>query len=387
MSGGEIVATFIDEGGITDLLFEAGDLWADEGPGDVVVPLPEPVIVLPHVDWTWVLAGTPPFGVGRRELTKAYGRALIPRVDGAWSATFTLDGRSDEALEIQSLATDLIIYREGGKLFRGRISAENDNGDGTNHVTQFTAIDYRGVLTDSRFVGKDGRVFGGVDQGAIAWLLISENQALPGGNLGIIDGAGSVSGTLRDRTYDPGKPIGEAIDELYRVSGGGDWEIDANLALNRYYPRRGTSTGFTLDYKGTVAKFSRLLSSKDFGNSVMATGSQGLTPAVATDPGVSSDPRGLWQRSVGFPSVLEQTTLGTKAFWLLDQTSVLRPEIVVTLTPGRWHGPDELWIGDTAQLALRSGRLADTGDYRVVEMRLMPGDHGTETIQMGLVKT
>lgn len=385
------MTTFTDEGGVGLLLFEGGvDVWEDEGGGGFVPgPSFEPVEVLPRVDWTWVLSGAPPLGVGVRELTQAYGRALTLRVDAAWSATFTLDGRSEEAAVIEELATDLMIYREGRLFFRGRISVEHDQGNASKHVVQFTATDYRGFLGEHRFVGPVGRVFTGVDQGLVAWTLIQESQALPGGNLGISNGLGALSGTPHTRTYDPGKPVGEAIDELMRISpGGGEWEISGDLMLNRWYPRRGTATNVVLDYGGIVTEFDRLLSGRDFANSVMATASQGLLPATAALPGLALDPRGLWERQEGFTSVVEQATVGVKAGWLLDQASVLRPEISVTLAAGRWDGPDVLWLGDTCELALRSGRLTDAGAgrHRIVEIVLVPGDHGTEKVHMGLVR-
>ena len=334
--------------------------------------------------WTWVLGGSPPSGVERRELSQAYGRSLTMRVDAPFTAQFSLDGRSSEAAEIDALETDLHVYRDGIKLFRGRIGPESDDVNETSHSCQFTATDYRGMLA-YRIVDTAGAVFAAVDQGTIAWDLINASQALSGGNWGVTNGVGATSGTVRDRTYDPGKPLLDAISELFRVDNGGEWEISPSLALNRWYPIRGTVTNVVLDYGGKVAKVRRLLSPGDFANFDLVSGSSRLTPVSAVTAGIGTDPRGRWETSAGYPSVLEQATLTTKAAWLLDQTSTLRPEIGVVLTPGRWAGLSDVALGDTVALSVRSGRLADTGAYRVVEINCVPGEDGTETITMGLV--
>lgn len=334
--------------------------------------------------WTWVVGGTPPSGVERRELSQAYGRSLTMRVDAPFTAQFSLDGRSSQAAEIVALATDLHVYRNGVKYFRGRITTESDTVSESEHACQFTATCYRGML-DYREIGTAGASFAAVDQGTIAFNLIAASQALAGGNWGITDGVGATSGTVRDRTYDPGKPLGEAIAELFRVDNGGEWEISPTLALNRWYPKRGSVTSVVLDYGGKVARADRLLSPRDFANFVVVSGSQGLTPTSAVTAGIATDPRGRWEISLGLPSVLEQATLTTKATWLLAQSSTLRPEIVVTLTPGRWAGLTDIALGDTVALGLRSGRLSDTGAFRVVEINCAPDEDGGEQITMGLV--
>lgn len=333
--------------------------------------------------WTWVLGGIPPTGIEYRELTQATGRALTLRVDGPATAQFSLDGRGDEAAEIISLGTDLHVYRDGIKMFRGRIGPESDSINENEHRCQFTASDYRGML-DRRIIGATGRIFTAVDQGLIAWTLIADSQALPGGNWTITNGIGATSGVVRDRTYDPGKPVGEALGELGRVADGFEWDIDPTMSLRRWYPTRGASNNVILDYGGNVAKIERLLSPNDFANSVLVTGAQGLVPAAAAAGNVASDPRGLWERSLSTTYEVP-AHLTSKATWMLAQTLIQRPEISVTLTPGRWGGLGVVGLGDTIRLSVQSGRLAIYGPHRVVEIVCVPGDDGTETITFGLI--
>ncbi len=370
-----------DEGGV-QLFGEGGEVLYDEAGPDNAGTATQPVEI-PSVSWKYVLCEPAPSTVEFRELASAYGRVLTLRIDAPSTAQFSLNGRSDEAAQIADLATDLVVYRDGVKVFRGRIAVAADDVNATSHTTQFTATDYRGMCA-YRKIGATGRTFTAVDQGQIAWTLISDSQAMTSGNWGIVDGIGQVSGTIRDRTYDPGKPLLEAITELGDVEGGFDWEISPDLSLDRWYPQRGVSNGVVLDYGGRVTGFSRLLSPGDFANFVIATGSQETSPVTAAAAGLATDVRGRWEYSQAFTSIIEQSTLQGKVNWLRDQAGELRPEIRVTLTVGRWGGLSDIGLGDTVKMGLRSGRLNTETFQRVVEIMCVPTD-GAETITMGLV--
>jgi hypothetical protein len=335
-------------------------------------------------DWSFVLCGTPPSGLAFLELTGATARRAVWRVDDSPTVAFGLDGRSAEAAAIVELATDLIVYRDGAKLFRGRLGAIGDRINADLHRCSLAAIGYRGML-DTRIIAAGGESFTGVDQGTIAWNLIQTTQAQSGGNWGITNGIGATLGTARDRSYDPGKPRGEAISELGRVDGGFEWEIDADLALNRWSPTRGSATGVVLDWGGLISSVDRQLSPRDYSNAPMAIGADGLTPAVQTSATIATDPQGRWELSRGYTTILEQATLDARALWLLDQTSTLRPEFAATFRAGAWGGPSHVWIGDTVTLVVNSGRLAVNAAHRVVELAADLDDNGGETITVGLV--
>lgn len=334
--------------------------------------------------WSWVLGGPPPSGVRLRQLTKARGRTVTWRLDGPATAQFTINGRSDEALGVIALATDLTIYREGGKVFRGRVGPETDDIGADRHVSQFTFLDYRAML-GFRQTGTAGAAYTATAAGVIALNLITTSQALAGGDWGIAAGVGCATGTVRDKTIDPGKPIVEAINEMGRLDNGYEWEIDADLKLNLWHPRRGASNGVVLDYRGLVSRVNRQLDPKDFANSELVTGAQGLTPAAAVTAGIGTDPRGRWELSAGFPSIIEQATLNARSTWVLAQASTLRPTYTVVLRPGRWLGPSHIWLGDTVTLAIKSGRLSLADPFRVAEISVQPGEDGTETVALGLL--
>lgn len=335
--------------------------------------------------WSWVLGDAAPSDVEFRELTKAKSRRVTWRVDGPADAAFSIDGRSDEAAEITALATDLHVYRDGVKLLRGRIGAEQDDITPSAHTTQFGAVDYRGMLA-YRQVGPAGASYVGIDQGVIAFDLIDTSQDLTGGDWGVTDGLGSTSGTLRDRTgILPGSKLLDLITSLGQVDNGFEWEVDPALALNRWYPRRGDDNGVVLDYGGLLTSARRVLNPADFANVALVTGSDETVPVEEVAGDVGTDPRGRWEVSQSFPSIVDQGTLDDRAVWVLGESSTLKPDWVVQFTLGRWGGPDHVWLGDIVTLAVRSGRLAVNAAHRVVELSVALDEAGRETVSAGLL--
>jgi hypothetical protein len=336
--------------------------------------------------WTWSLGGTPASGNGpQRQLTAARGRTITWRLDAACSAAFTIDGRNDEMSGWERLATDLFVWRDGTLVFRGRLCPEQGRIDAGGHTVTITAIDYRGML-DTKTVPETGASYSATDQAAIAWGLINSAQTRTNGSLGITNGIGSTSGTNRDRTYDPGKPIGEAIGELGRVDSGFEWEVGADLAFDRWYPTRGSDNGVVLDYPGRITAIDYAFDPGGFGNVAMAIGSNTTTPVLATSGTIATDPRGRWERAVASPSIVEQATLTARAPFLLAQMETIRVDYRVTLRPNTWGGPTDVWLGDTVKLAVKSGNVQESmTPHRVTEITATPGDDGTEAIQFALV--
>lgn len=356
------------------------------GAADIEPPITFTPGVDPGAVWMWAYgpgaSATTPGAT--RELTQATGRVVTWRVDGHAFAQFSIDGRSSEAAGIVERRDDLWIYRDGTLVFRGRIVGAEDQIDSTEHRVQFLAVDYRGMLTLAAKVEPPVPTFSAVDQGQIPWQLIQSWQALPGGDWGIVEGVGALSGTNRDESdIAPFSPVGEVIDRILRRDGGGEWEISPTLELNRWFPTRGTARSDVLDYGGVLSGVGKSL--PEFGNVGGASGEQNTTPESVAAGDVGTDQRGRWTAAQAFPAVSIQATVAAKAQWVLDQASTVVDEWRATFAPRRWSGPAGLWIGDTATLSVRSGRLAIQGTHRVVELQAVCGDHGTETISVGLV--
>lgn len=338
-------------------------------------------------EWVWVVGGNAVDGFGQiRALTTAKGRRITWRVDGACDAQFSVSGTSDDAAVVKILESDLYVYRNGVLVFRGRICGVQGQLGDTEHALQFNAIDYRGML-NRRVAGASGIAYTATDQATISWGLIATTQATSGGNFGITNGIGSgASGQLRDKTLDPGKPIGDAIAEMGRLDNGYEWEIDANLSFNRWYPLRGSNNNRIWDYGGIVRAVGYTLNPDDFANSTLVTGSETTVPVAAVDAGIGTDPRGRWERSLSYPSILDQATLNDRAPWALGQVDAVRYAYHVSLTKGKWGGPDDVWIGDTVKLVLQNGWLQEYGNaHRVVELQVVLDGDGAEAVDAGLL--
>lgn len=334
--------------------------------------------------WTWAAgpgasADTPG---PERELSSAYGRVVTARTSSSPVAQFTIKSSADEFSTIRSYESDVWVYRGDDFVFRGRILGGQPT-DETGESFQFNVAGYRGMLGLAAKVEPPVPVFTNHDQGDIAWLLVQGWQLLPGGDWGITNGLGAFSGTTRDDTdILPGTPVAEVIDRIAQRDDGYEWDISPQLSLDRWYPQRGTDNGFVADYGGTVAKFS--MSPGEFGNVAVVTGGQGTTAVVSAHPSLTGDQRGRWTVAQGFPSVTLQSTVDAKAAWLASQSVTIESKLALELTPGRWAGPTDLWIGDTAHVRINSGRLAINAPFRVLELQAVCGDDGTETITVGV---
>lgn len=77
--------------------------------------------------------------------------------------------------------------------------------------------------------------------------------------------------------------------------------------------------------------------------------------------------------------------MNAKAVWLRDQASTVQAAWVATMAPRRWGGLTDIGKGDTVELRVASGALQIAGPHRVVEIQAVPGENGTETVNLGLV--
>lgn len=343
--------------------------------------------------WRWSVGpgastATPQY---ERELTAAFGRVLTLRVDGHAFASFSIDDRHDEARHIIDRVSDLWIWRDDTLAFRGRIvNSQHTIGPSAEgptpvHLRNVQAIDYRGMLSKAALIHPPAPTFTGVDPAQIAWQLVQHAQGQTGGDWGITEGVGASTAFTRDlNTLLPGKPVGEAIDELMRRENGGEWEISPTLELNRWWPRRGADNGVVLDYGGLLDEVQ--LMSAEFANAAIATGSEQTSPATAETGDVGTDERGRWSVHEGFPSVVQQETLDAKAAWLRDEASTIERQWVARFAPGKWGGLDHVGLGDIVRFRCKSGSLNVASPHRVVEIQIVPGENGTETVQVGLVE-
>lgn len=338
--------------------------------------------------WAFVVAATDGFEV--HSLTGARSRRLSIGLADPAQAAFTVDGRAEDADFLDELRSDLIVYRDGVKLFRGRVGTTQDQLSADAHTVTVTALDYRAMLDRRILLAGDPLQFTGVDQSAIAWALASASFARTAGDLGIVRGTGQTTGVLRNRTYEPGKSCGEAVQQLAEVDGGFEWDVDPDLRLNVHYPQRGGQRlDVVLDYGGRLAGLSRSVNPTDFGNVVRVSGREatgdtvGPAPAVRTAVNVATAPEGRWEAQVGTDLITTAAVAG-RADHELTQRSQVRPAYTATLAPNVWEGPESFWVGDTVRLVVMSGRLAVDTQVRVHGFEFDIDDDGAETVSVTL---
>jgi microcystin-dependent protein len=315
-------------------------------------------------------------------LSAATSRQLQYALDGPATATFTLPGDHPQTALIEELECDLLVTRDDQPIFRGRVGTSADTLTADVHTTNFSAVDYRGML-DRRILWSDSPLsFRGVDQGLIAWQMIADTQAHPGGNWGVAQGSGVLTGVQRDRDYAPGQKIGEAVTQLGEVIGGFDWEIDAYLHFNVYYPARGRATGIDLVYGSQISGCNRTVTNTPFANAVRYSGDPSLQAVEISD--TTFGPAGRWDAQIGNPDLKLQQSVSDAAQGSLAASDTLVPGYAVDLLEGWWN-PADLWLGDSAALYIRSGRLNVAGDVmRVVGLTVTYADDGGEAVSVSL---
>jgi microcystin-dependent protein len=332
----------------------------------------------------WVFTLARPTGENVGTLTSATTRRLSWYLDSAAGCGFTMPGAHPETAQVAELSVDVACSRNGVALFRGRVGGSTDTLTANADTVAFTATDYRGILGRRLMWANATRSFRQADQANIAWQMIADTQAQPGGNLSIVRGSAPTTGMLRDRDYNTGQNVGEALTQLGDVINGFDWEIDANRNFNLFYPQRGRSTGLVLTYGRDIVGVTRTIDPTRYANAVFYTGSTATTPVEAAlstfDPEV-----GRWDAQKSDPNLILQQTVQDQATAELDTASTFDPSFSVTLAAGRWD-PSQLWVGDEATLIIQAGRLNVNLTRRIIQIDVTLDDAGGETVILSVAE-
>lgn len=327
------------------------------------------------------------------ELTAARDRRLTVRLADAHDASLTVSGRHEQSRHVgPGLTRDLIVYRDAVKLARLRILRPHDTGDSAAHTVQVSARSYRDLLI--RRTVQTALSYAATEQEAIGWNLVAHTQAQTGGDLGVTRGTGQTTGITRDRDYPPGADIRRALDDLAMADDGFDWDIDPDLIWTVWHPERGEARDFTLHYDleagGNCTGFDRQPDPTSFGNVVIATHPGALAPEIREAADLATAPEGRWEITQAFGDSADSTELGEQADGLLTAVKRVRHTTTMTLAPGAWSGPGDLWLGDTCKCVIVSPPRYDPADgtavdeqLRVVEMEFSRMD-SMETVKVTL---
>jgi hypothetical protein len=341
--------------------------------------------------WQFVMG--PASGGHDVSVTQARSRSVTFRLSDPHEAGFDIDANTPAGMYVQELSTDLHCIRDGQILYRGRVGPTADDGDEKSADTvNVKTSDYRELLKRRRLYSGDIITFTQNGQDNIAWVLVNNTQVRAGGDLGISKGVGFGGDNqwYRDRTYILGDSIGEKIQELSEVDQGFEWSIDpvdaSSLHMNLYHPRRGTNKGVVLEYGGLIRAYHRETNPGDYANQIRVTGDTSVLTAagvtrVAAD--IATRPEGIWDGIYG-NDIQTSAALNDRADWQLANSQLIPVSYSLTFKPGGWDGPDHVWLGDTVEVVIKSGRLNVDAFYRVHEIAITLDDNGNESVVMSL---
>ena len=335
--------------------------------------------------------GSAPLG----ELIRGTSRKWTRTLNRPDSFTVQLDGRSDLTAAMAELETDLFIRRDGVALSRLRVAVPSQSLTPAAHHVTIPAFDYTWIL-ESRLLAAGDTVLhqAAQDQADIAWRLVNATQGRSGGALGVTQGthgftagAGNT-GVVRDRDYEAGDVIAKRLAELAAVIGGFDYEIDAALKLQVYYPTKGQSIGRILDFGGAVTSLDVSGNAAGFANVVYVQGSDKVLPVYQATAGVGTDARGRWEDTFSYSTVSEQATIQQKADGLLAERSRIPRSYKFKMRRGAWGGPAQLDTGDTVRIMAKSGPgLQVNATARVMAITVALDEHGDEDVEVTAEQT
>jgi hypothetical protein len=285
-------------------------------------------------------------------------------------------------------------------VFDGRVGDSQDTLDGTQHRVVVNAYDYREVLRKRAILPGDKLSWTNDDGSTIGWEMINNSQGRPGGNLGIVRGVDQDSGSIPTFTAQLGDYIGDDITGLAQLTSivtgatttGFEWQITpygvSDLRYDVWSPGMGTDNGVVLTYgDAKIANITRKVDPTTFGDCVYVTssastsGTKTLTPVHLEASDIASRPEGRWDLVIGTDDQT-QSVLASHAQSLLDQGQVVTPSYTIQLHAGAWDGPSWLWLGDTVELRISSGRLQIDEELRVLEMSFDISPDGIETLTL-----
>ena len=326
--------------------------------------------------WSFVLADTD--GAAVAEVTDARGRSFTRSLAGADSASVSLSGRSDVGRLVgEGFDQDLLVYRDGVLLFRGRIGAPQDSMDADSHEVSIEAVGYRELLS-MRHLEADVS-FTSVEQEQIGWDLIDAVQTLSGGDLGITR-EGTATGVARSRAFEVGAEVEATIDGVAEADGGFDWDVTPELVYTVWYPGRGSTLDRVLHYSESGGNVRSLRRQPDVGRYATVVVATTNDEEIDAQSAVASDvaAQGRWTHVEGVSDADSTSTLQEVADGLLADRESLRAAWTAELVS--WGGPEDFDVGDVVRLVVQSGRFDTERLLRVQEIGVAIDDSDVETV-------
>jgi hypothetical protein len=320
------------------------------------------------------------------DLTFARNRVIDLRLNEPSTASFVIDGRAEQAAEILELATEVSVFRDRELLFRGFVGATSDTINEDRHDVTVTVVDYRGRL--DRIILDNDVTYTDEEDQDIGWELIDDAQDKTGGDLGITRGIPVGVDTVRTITFTGGISVREALDRLASLSPGFDWDITPEREFV-LFDERGSDKGVILDYGGLVSAVGVNFDPSTYANAVRVSGDDTTTAQFEAATDIGTRPEGRYEAQLGLTDITTDATLASRATRLLAEREQIKSSFQVTLRNGdtdliRWGGLDDIGLGDTCRMVVRSGRLDINRLVRVFEIRVAIGADNNETVTLTL---
>ncbi len=341
----------------------------------------------------WSVELVQPLGGTITTLPEAADRQFTLSVTEDATLSFTLDGRNPKARYVQPMFTDVVLYRDAVKVFRGRIVQANQSGDAANCKIQVSAVSYKALLK-RRFFQNNGHYTGDIE--ACAWLAINATQLTrPNSDLGITRGVNQSTGiTVTKYQYENGLSMKDFIDGVMQTNSAindanaFEWDIDPDLVFKVYKPTRGKRTPtFLADFGGSVLSYDTQFDPNGYANIFTVQGNGSYNATLITDEGRRPPAAGVFEEFINDGQLTTPALVDSRAFWLGTYNGQL--ELCKTynleLSNSRWAGPESCWIGDFIRLSIVDGALnVSTDQMRVMDMHISIDAGGYEGVAISV---
>ncbi len=346
---------------------------------------------MPNAVWSVVLV-QPVSNATQYELTYAKDLSLTMSAAEGASFSFSLDGNDPGAKYIFEMFTDVVVYRNNVKVYRGRIVSAPQSGDSTNCSISVSSVDYKSMLK-RKFVTAATSASGTAE--SIAWSLINTAQGRTNGNWAITRGVNQVTATSYTTfAIAAGTSVADAIDTLSQtnnaVNGANafEWDIDPELVFRVYTPTRGRrQAAFTADFGGSVLSYDSSFDPNGYANAIYVQGNTSYIAGAITDEGRQPPPGGLFEQYVTDTALTTTALTDQRAFWMgtFNGNLALSKTYNCELSNAYWNGPNDCWIGDFVNLDIRHGNLnVQRSDVRVKDMAINVDVNGYEGVAIGV---
>jgi hypothetical protein len=276
----------------------------------------------------------------------------------------------------------LRAYLDGELKFSGQFAPLQETSDESQSVATVTFKSPLGRL-EQRFRDADV-TYTGIDQGTIAWNLIADENTK--GATGLVQGTITATVT-RDRTYEEGKQILEALTQLSEVQNGGAyWETPLDpednagaLAEFNAGPRPGTDRSSFVKFEVGDGTLDNCISvQREIKLPVNRATVLGDAGSVDRAENLNSQATyGVWEALESIPDATG-VALSERSNALI----VPDPVQIVTFEPDPVNAPRpwvDWWLGDTVSFKADRDALQISTTARPRALEIVLDDQGNET--------